>query len=155
MNWNQHALVCLFLAIFGAAVGSFVNVCVYRIPKGLSLFRPRSRCPLCRQPVALRDNVPILGWLLLRGRCRSCRMPISVRYPLVEALVAMILPVLYLLESSCSVTDPLEGGLAAFVVRLFGRFLLATSFFTAVLIGLDRRARVCQPQAEVTGHGDV
>ena len=145
MNWNQHALVCLFLTGFGAAVGSFVNVCVYRIPNGLSLLWPRSHCPICRQPVAMRDNVPILGWLLLRGRCRHCRMPISLRYPLVETVVALILPVLYLLEAACSNTDPLEGDLVASLVRLFGRFFLATSFLTAVLIGLDRRARVCHP----------
>jgi leader peptidase (prepilin peptidase)/N-methyltransferase len=139
MTWAQHALVCLFLAGLGAAVGSFVNVCVHRIPAGLSLLRPRSRCPTCREPVANRDNVPILGWLLLRGRCRHCRMPISPRYPLVEALVALLLPALYLLAVVRSRTDPLEGDVLASSVRLFALFSLATSLLTAALIGLDRR----------------
>ncbi|WP_008319350.1 prepilin peptidase [Leptolyngbya sp. PCC 6406] len=70
----------------GAAVGSFLNVVVYRIPAGLSLLHPPSHCPKCHHRLQAHDNVPILGWLWLRGRCRYCRTAISVRYPLVEAL---------------------------------------------------------------------
>jgi leader peptidase (prepilin peptidase)/N-methyltransferase len=69
----------------GFIVGSFANVCIHRLPRRLSVVTPRSRCPSCERPIAARDNIPILSWLLLRGRCRSCRAPISVRYPLVEA----------------------------------------------------------------------
>lgn len=74
----------------GAAVGSFLNVVVHRLPLGLSLTRPGSRCPRCLAPIRAQDNLPILGWLLLRGRCRDCDAPISVRYPLVELAVATI-----------------------------------------------------------------
>ena len=70
----------------GAAVGSFLNVVVARVPAGESIVHPRSRCPGCRTPIAWYDNVPVLSWILLRGRCRSCRTGISIRYPLVEIL---------------------------------------------------------------------
>jgi leader peptidase (prepilin peptidase) / N-methyltransferase len=71
--------------LFGAIFGSFLNVVAYRLPRGESLSRPRSRCPGCETPIRPYDNVPVLSWLLLRGRCRDCRTPISARYPLVEA----------------------------------------------------------------------
>ncbi len=70
----------------GAAIGSFLNVVIYRLPAGLSLLHPPSHCPRCQTPLKPYDNVPILGWLWLRGRCRYCRVPIPARYPLVEAL---------------------------------------------------------------------
>jgi leader peptidase (prepilin peptidase)/N-methyltransferase len=69
---------------FGAVVGSFLNVVIYRVPAGESIVRPRSRCPGCLTPISWRDNVPVLSWVLLRGRCRVCRKSISWRYPLVE-----------------------------------------------------------------------
>jgi leader peptidase (prepilin peptidase) / N-methyltransferase len=71
--------------LLGAIFGSFLNVVAYRLPRGESLARPRSRCPGCETPIRPYDNVPVLSWLLLRGRCRDCRRPISARYPLVEA----------------------------------------------------------------------
>jgi leader peptidase (prepilin peptidase) / N-methyltransferase len=70
----------------GLVVGSFANVCIHRIPSGLSIVTPRSRCPRCQAPIEKYDNVPVLSWILLRGRCRHCRAPISIRYPAVEAL---------------------------------------------------------------------
>lgn len=69
----------------GASIGSFINVVVYRLPAKLSVLRPRSRCPHCLHQLGNLDNVPVLGWLWLRGRCRYCQRPISSRYPLVEA----------------------------------------------------------------------
>lgn len=75
-------------ATFGAAIGSFLNVVAYRLPRRQSLLRPPSSCPSCATAIRPYDNVPVLGWLLLRGRCRHCREPISARYPLVEALTA-------------------------------------------------------------------
>ncbi|MEA2159121.1 MAG: leader peptidase (prepilin peptidase) / N-methyltransferase [Solirubrobacteraceae bacterium] len=81
----------LALALVGGLiVGSFLNVVAYRLPLGESLVLPGSHCPGCGVPIKPYDNVPVLGWLLLRGRCRSCRMPISARYPLVEALTAAL-----------------------------------------------------------------
>jgi leader peptidase (prepilin peptidase)/N-methyltransferase len=71
--------------LLGLIVGSFANVCVYRLPRRESIVTPPSRCPSCGAPIRPRDNVPVLGWLLLRGRCRACRAPISPRYPVVEA----------------------------------------------------------------------
>lgn len=72
--------------IVGAAIGSFLNVVAYRLPRGLNLSRPRSRCPACGRSIRWHDNVPILGWLMLRGRCRDCGVAIAPRYPIVEAI---------------------------------------------------------------------
>jgi leader peptidase (prepilin peptidase)/N-methyltransferase len=77
-------------AILGAIVGSFLNVVAYRLPRGESLLHPGSRCPQCETPVKPYDNVPVLGWLLLRGRCRACGAPIAWRYPLVEAVTGLL-----------------------------------------------------------------
>ncbi len=70
--------------LLGLAVGSFLNVCIHRLPLHQSLWWPPSRCPSCSTPIMIRDNVPIVSYLWLKGRCRSCRAPISARYPLVE-----------------------------------------------------------------------
>jgi leader peptidase (prepilin peptidase)/N-methyltransferase len=82
--------VWAYAALVGAAVGSFLNVCIYRLPEGLSVVSPRSRCPVCEQEIQWRDNVPVLGWLLLRGRCRGCGTRISPQYPLVELTTALL-----------------------------------------------------------------
>ncbi|HEX4837743.1 MAG TPA: prepilin peptidase [Solirubrobacteraceae bacterium] len=79
-----------FAGVFGAIVGSFLNVVVYRLPRRESLVRPASHCPACGVAVRPYDNVPVLSWLLLRGRCRDCSAPIGARYPLVEALTALL-----------------------------------------------------------------
>ncbi|MFZ1154926.1 MAG: prepilin peptidase [Solirubrobacteraceae bacterium] len=79
-----------FAGLFGAMIGSFLNVVVYRLPRRESLVRPASHCPSCGEGVKPYDNVPILSWLLLRGRCRNCSAAISKRYPLVEALTALL-----------------------------------------------------------------
>jgi len=78
------------VSVFGALVGSFLNVVAYRLPRHESLITPRSRCPSCGTPVKPYDNIPILSYLLLRGHCRSCHERISPRYPLVEALTAVL-----------------------------------------------------------------
>ncbi|MDX1564612.1 MAG: prepilin peptidase [Phycisphaeraceae bacterium] len=80
----------LFTTAVGACVGSFLNVVAFRIPAGISLVKPRSACPKCRHVLRWSDNIPVLGWWLLRGRCRYCRKPISGRYPIVEATVAVL-----------------------------------------------------------------
>ncbi|NEQ43296.1 MAG: prepilin peptidase [Leptolyngbya sp. SIOISBB] len=76
----------LIVFAFGASIGSFLNVVIYRVPAALSLLHPPSRCPTCHHPLRPYDNVPVLGWLWLQGRCRYCKTPIAARYPLVEAL---------------------------------------------------------------------
>jgi len=76
-------------ALFGALIGSFLNVVVYRLPRNESVVTPRSRCPQCGTMVVWYDNIPVVSWLVLRGRCRHCGNPISIQYPLVEAAVAL------------------------------------------------------------------
>jgi leader peptidase (prepilin peptidase)/N-methyltransferase len=76
--------------LFGAIIGSFLNVVVYRLPRRESLVRPASRCPRCEAPIKPYDNVPILSWLVLHGLCRNCKTVIPRRYPLVEALTALL-----------------------------------------------------------------
>jgi leader peptidase (prepilin peptidase) / N-methyltransferase len=90
----------------GCCIGSFLNVCIYRLPQDLSIVSPRSFCPHCRAPIKTYDNIPLLGYVLLRGRCRHCGEKFSWRYPLVEALT---------------------GGLA---LGLFWKFGLTLSFFS-------------------------
>ena len=76
--------------VLGLAFGSFLNVCIYRLPRDLSVVQPRSACPGCEQPIAFYDNIPVLSWLLLRGRCRNCTIRISPRYLVVEILTGAI-----------------------------------------------------------------
>ena len=80
----------LLFALVGAVVGSFLNVCIYRLPRGQSIVWPPSACPSCRRRLAWFENVPVVGYLILRGRCRTCRAPIGLRYPLVEAVTALM-----------------------------------------------------------------
>jgi leader peptidase (prepilin peptidase)/N-methyltransferase len=77
-------------AVLGLVVGSFLNVVVHRVPRGESVVRPASHCPRCLAKIRPQHNIPVLGWLLLRGRCADCGLPISPRYPLVEAGTAML-----------------------------------------------------------------
>lgn len=84
------AFAAAFVGVLGATIGSFLNVVAYRLPRRESLVRPASRCPGCDTPIKPYDNLPVLGWLLLRGRCRSCKTAISPRYPIVEAVTAAL-----------------------------------------------------------------
>jgi len=80
----------LIVALFGLAFGSFLNVCIYRLTRGESVVTPGSHCPACGHSIRWHDNLPLLSYLLLRGRCRDCQARISPRYPLVEALTAVV-----------------------------------------------------------------
>jgi leader peptidase (prepilin peptidase) / N-methyltransferase len=84
------ALPIMFAAAFGAVIGSFLNVCIYRIPKGRSIVWPGSACGSCGHELAWFENIPVVSYLVLRGRCRACRFPISLRYPFVEILTAVM-----------------------------------------------------------------
>jgi len=80
----------IFVVLFGLLAGSFLNVCIHRIPRKQSIVLPASRCPGCGHPLAWYDNIPVFSYAALRGRCRSCGTPISIRYPLVEIVTASI-----------------------------------------------------------------
>ncbi|MEW4490175.1 prepilin peptidase [Thalassoglobus sp. JC818] len=97
LKTTELFMVCWFFSL-GATVGSFLNVIVYRTPRGESLIRKRSACPSCDQQIAGKDNIPVLAWILLRGKCRNCSAPISSRYPIVEAVTGGIFLLLYFAE---------------------------------------------------------
>jgi len=80
----------IYVFMVGAAIGSFLNVCIGRWPEGLSVVKPRSRCPKCGHGITATENIPILSWLFLRGKCSGCRERISIQYPIVELLTALI-----------------------------------------------------------------
>ncbi len=153
-------LILMWLFVLGSVLGSFLNVCVYRIPQHERLWdqlrglvSPGSHCPRCKTPIRKSDNIPIIGWLRLKGRCRHCRGRISVRYPLVEFLNGMLFVVVYWLElphefstriwesSAWSPLGPqLAGGLAEVQilhVRYFYHLVLLEALFAASLIDLD------------------
>jgi leader peptidase (prepilin peptidase)/N-methyltransferase len=87
-------IVIVVVGCFGLLVGSFLNVVIWRVPRGESVVHPRSRCPSCDAPIRERDNVPLVSWLLLHGRCRDCGAPISSRYPLVELATGVLFALL-------------------------------------------------------------
>jgi leader peptidase (prepilin peptidase) / N-methyltransferase len=90
------AIGLALLFVFGLAIGSFMTVVAARVPAGESVVRPRSRCPECNAEIRNRDNIPVIGWLLLGGRCRSCGSKISIRYPILELTTAVLIVVPFL-----------------------------------------------------------
>ena len=90
MPLTVHILFLVYAGVLGAAVGSFMNVCVSQLPHGESLVRPRSKCPACGGPIAWYDNIPLVSWILLRAKCRQCRESISIQYPALEIVTAAI-----------------------------------------------------------------
>jgi leader peptidase (prepilin peptidase)/N-methyltransferase len=131
-------MLLIFAGLLGLAIGSFLNVVVYRVPAGRSL-TPDSACPHCGTAIRKRDNIPVLSWLLLRGRCRGCAEPISARYPLVEAgtAVAFLLVTARFgpaLADAATVQDAVGAALELVA------FLALTAFSIALaLIDLDTR----------------
>lgn len=125
--------------VFGAAFGSFLNVVVYRLPRGMSLSRPSSHCPRCQHAIRWRHNLPIVGWLLLAGKCYDCKLPISLRYPAVElgtALLWMASAKLVTLAAPWSsiLIDAKSGDVQyVFNAELFFGWLGLASFLTGLL----------------------
>jgi len=91
----EYPIIPIFIFIFGACIGSFLNVVIFRVPEGLSIVSPGSRCPECEKAIPFYWNIPILSYLILGGRCRYCRTGISLRYPAVEALTGVIFLLLF------------------------------------------------------------
>jgi leader peptidase (prepilin peptidase)/N-methyltransferase len=129
-----HAVLGAVLFVIGSLVGSFVNVCVYRIPWQKSILWPASHCPRCLRPVAARDNLPIIGWMLLGGRCRWCGQAISIRYPLVEALVGTLFVAVYLADVVLGAPRLLD---TASFMRMGYHDILVTLLVIATFIDYD------------------
>jgi leader peptidase (prepilin peptidase)/N-methyltransferase len=115
-------MAAVIAGLFGAVIGSFLNVCIVRWPAEQSVVRPRSRCPRCGSQLAWYDNIPIVSWLLLRARCRSCGAPISGLYPAIELATALIWAGLFLHHGA---------GLEALRGALFGTILLGIAMTDA------------------------
>ena len=93
-----HAFMFVWLLFVGGCIGSFMNVVIFRLPAGLSVAHPGSRCPNCCHSIRWHDNIPVISWLVLRAKCRDCKAPISVRYASVEALIGIIVVALAIVE---------------------------------------------------------
>src|SRR6266852_8589644 len=93
---NIYFFIIAFFS-FGLVFGSFLNVCIYRMPRELSVVSPRSACPSCGTPIAAYDNIPVLSWIILRGKCRNCAAPISPRYAIVELITGVFFALSFLL----------------------------------------------------------
>lgn len=133
----QVIMPAVFLFAFGACVGSLTNVLVYRMPLGLSVVTPPSRCPACETQLTWRENIPIFGWLFLRGRCRFCKSKISPEYPLVEFFVALIFVaafiVLYAIPDKAVWLDMPVGTIKPTWARGYGAAALTWPLFTILL----------------------
>jgi leader peptidase (prepilin peptidase)/N-methyltransferase len=110
-NW----LIGIILAVLGLAIGSFLNVVIHRVPRNLSVIRPRSSCPQCRRTLSLVENIPVLSWVLLRGRCLGCKASISFRYPLVELGTAICFVATYARFGRDWILIPFEIGMAGMI----------------------------------------
>ena len=120
----------LLTTILGASIGSFLNVVVYRLPAGLSLTHPPSRCPTCMTPLRKRENVPIVGWLMLQGKCAHCGTKISMRYPVVELITALLFVSIFLVFGF---------SLQTLGYWIFISFLLALALIDMDTLTLDSR----------------
>jgi leader peptidase (prepilin peptidase)/N-methyltransferase len=130
-------VACVFLFAFGACVGSFLNVVVYRLPAGLSVVTPPSRCPTCGGRLSWKENLPVIGWLRLRGRCRFCAQPISIQYPLIEATIGVIFVLVYLfLYATPASADASSWSPAAWVLPWWKAqgFAWSWPLFVAILV---------------------
>lgn len=139
----------VFSFLAGLCLGSFLNVCIYRIPRDLSLIAPRSFCPNCSEPIAFYDNVPLLSFLCLRGRCRHCRSKISWRYPLVELLTALTTAALahqWRAENPCwIVVSVLAGAMLIALSFIDWDTFLIPDLFSLGLLGLGLLSSVLNP----------
>ncbi len=105
----------------GLCIGSFLNVCIWRIPNGMSLITPPSHCPNCDHPIRAWENIPVISWLCLRGKCSSCKQPISIRYPLVESLTGLVFVAVYFSKAA-------SGAPVLLLFSITASVLIATAF---------------------------
>jgi leader peptidase (prepilin peptidase)/N-methyltransferase len=144
---QSAAVIGAVVFAFGTIVGSFLNVCILRIPAGESIVHPRSRCPKCEKPIAGYDNIPVLSWLLLGGKCRGCKTPISRQYPAVEMLTGGLFLACYLAFGPRA---------EAFDGTALGAWLVVVKWaaFSALVVVLtitDLRERLLPDKVNLTG----
>jgi len=125
----------VFSFVFGTFIGSFLNVCIYRIPQGESIVFPPSHCPQCKAKIRSYDNIPIISFLILRGRCRTCHVPISLQYPLVELFTAILFLLLF----------------RRFGATLDFVFLFVFAAAMVVVSGIDLRHRIIPDRISLPG----
>jgi leader peptidase (prepilin peptidase)/N-methyltransferase len=114
-----------FVFIIGAAIGSFLNVCIYRMPAGESIIKPGSKCPHCQHPLRIYDNLPIISFIWLKGKCRDCGAKISWRYPIVELLTAVVALMLFFKYG--------------FTLKLLASFIFVAALIIITFIDLDHQ----------------
>ena len=126
-----NILFAVYAFLWGAVWGSFLNVVIWRLPEGMSLTRPPSHCPKCQTPIKWYDNVPVLGWLWLRGKCRACSVRISIRYPAIELFVALLTLGIWMHVSAGGVleSEPIQVVLIPFFLHFFFVALLVSIAF--------------------------
>jgi len=132
--------IAVFAGVFGALFGSFANVVIYRVPRKESVVSPPSHCPNCGAGIRARDNVPVIGWLVLRGKCRDCGNPISARYPLVEAAtaIALVLVALRFAPAIEAAATPALAWSAALVFIAFAYLAVISIILTLIDIDVHR-----------------
>ena len=132
---SEILLITWFGAV-GAVVGSFLNVVIYRLPRGESIVSPPSHCPKCSHKIRFYDNLPIFGWFLLGGKCRDCKMPISFRYPLIETIACIIVTTFACLMMAND--RPMES-IAVNIVNILWLSVLHLFLLTIGMIDFDRQ----------------
>ncbi len=139
------ALLPIWLFAVGASVGSFLNVVIYRMPAGLSIAHPPSHCPNCQQQIRRQDNIPIFSWLALRGKCHYCAAPISIRYLMIELLIAINFTVLALFEATTNGSNlpRTAGQYSSFAPAIWviysNQVVLLSTLWCIALIELDQQ----------------
>jgi len=122
--------------LYGLLIGSFLNVVVWRLPRGESLIRPASHCPNCGHPIRAYDNIPVLSWLILRGKCRDCGQPISARYPAIELGVGLFFAAIAFWAVSGGIPS---ASLPAFLIALAAYLYLGAISVALAIIDLETR----------------
>jgi leader peptidase (prepilin peptidase)/N-methyltransferase len=147
--WQIHAILVLGLFAIGTVVGSFLNVCIYRIPWEKSVIWPASHCLKCWHAIAPQDNIPVVSWVALRGECRHCGARISIRYPLIEGLVGLLFASIYVVDVIYGARIP-WGPLPAWIpLRLTYHLVLVALMVAATFIDYD--LQIIPDEITVTG----
>lgn len=130
-------VVPVLVGVLGAAIGSFLNVVIHRVPRGISVVTPPSACPQCATPIRPGDNIPVLSWLLLHGRCRACAAPIAPRYAIVELVTALVFAGLAALAAPAILMAPAPAAAIAAALELVALLWFAGIGIALTAIDLD------------------